>query len=548
LRENVIMVNRHSFSLALVILIAALVCGPSPANAQSPAGATLEKSKTTASFNLDSLLIESVGGPTALEKIRGARTIYASGNMSLNGMPGTFVSYVALPDKFYLHVDLSSFSVTQAYDGHTAWQRDLNGMVSELSGYEKSSLMTQVYFQTYSYLFDDRLPGTVEYRRLTERDGKEYYEVVFKPFDADTVHAFFDPATGRETMSVSTLDNLEVVTRNSDYRKVDGVEAAFYSKSTTTGAPLYTEFMLDSMAFNVAVNDTVFSPPLPERDYHFPAGADSVVIPIKYEAGHIYVEVLINGARKLRLMLDSGATTNLLAIAAIKGLDLPVVGTAAGKGIGGYSEIELVKSDSISIGALTLYAQVAGTTDLSDLQGVRTFDGLLGYDFLSRFPILIDYHDQRMVVYDPGRFELPAGGSVVPFTLTMQVPTIEAELNGIPGQFLVDLGNGFGLMIHHHFSVQNDLVEKLDDIQNYEVPIGGVGGSLKGKSGYAASLAFGDIRIQSLRVILPESGGGMTGSRQLAGNMGNLLLEQFQLLFDYAHKRLVFYTAEATQD
>ena len=73
---------------------------------------------------------------------------------------------------------------------------------------------------------------------------------------------------------------------------------------------------------------------------------------------------------------------------------------------------------------------------------------------------------------------------------------------------------------------------------------GGVGGSVPGYSAFAASFAMGDVRIFSLRLLVTESSAGLAGSQQLAGNIGNLLLEQFRVLFDYKNSRLVLYEGE----
>ncbi len=215
----------------------------------------------------------------------------------------------------------------------------------------------------------------------------------------------------------------------------------------------------------------------------------------------------------------------------------------------GYEKVDLIQTDSLVIGGLVLLSQVGGVMDLSLVGSKRSaedlpFGGLLGYDFLSRFPVLVDYASNSLTVYNPDRFQPPLGGIEVPFDLTLQVPTVKAELNGLPGLYLVDLGNAFGLIVNREFSRTHDLLAKLSDIQDLPHEIGGVGGGLSGKSAYAASFAFGDIRISDLRVLLPDSGSGLAGSVELAGNIGNMVLSQFRVLFDYRSQRLIFYGAK----
>lgn len=497
-------------------------------------------------FNLDSLLAVSVGGEAAVAKLRTITSAEASGTIMLNGQPGKVVMYSAYPDKLYIRIDLGEYALVQAYDGATAWQQDHNGSVSILSGYERQELVNQVYMQSYSWLFDDRLSGGTEYVGLFERDGVLYHQVAFYPFNRDTLEAWFEVETGLLRYAISDLDNLRTVTYSDDYRSVDGVMVSFYSQSSAIGAPLEVNVTLAEMTFQAPFDHSIFSPPQTRaRDFRFPAGTDSVIVPFEYLAGHIFVPVTINGKKRLRMILDSGASANVFHAPNLSGLDLPKVGTQAAKGISGWTEVQMVRTDSLAVGDLLLFDQVAGSLELEGLGNALperdTFGGVLGYDFLSRFPILVDYDCERLIVYNPDTFTAAEGGAEVGFHLTMQIPTIEAELVGISGQFIVDLGNSFGLIIHDNFYRVNNLDDRLSDIREFSGALSGVGGRVVNKSAFAATFAFGDIRISSLRVLIPETTGGLSGSTELAGNIGNMLLKQFRILFDYGNQRLIFY-------
>ena len=47
-----------------------------------------------------------------------------------------------------------------------------------------------------------------------------------------------------------------------------------------------------------------------------------------------------------------------------------------------------------------------------------------------------------------------------------------------------------------------------------------------------------DLEIRDLEGLLADSGSGMAGSHYIAGNIGTGLLENYQILFDYANSRL----------
>jgi len=498
----------------------------------------------SAGFNLDSLLAKSVGGEEAVARLRAVTTMYADGTALLNDLPGSFEMYVALPNRICQRISLGPMTVTQVFDGRDAWQQDQNGMVSELSGYEERTLINLVYIQTYSYVFDDRVPGGREYLGEEDRNGRRCHKVAFFPMFIDTLYSYFDVESGYQLYDVIYMDNLEVETEYRGHQSHEGVVVAFSSRATVPMAGVSAEMTVETLAFNARVDPAVFTRSASAVDYRFPVGVDSVSVPFRFVAGNIYVQARLNG-RLLTFLLDSGSSINVFHQPALDGLDLPVAGRLPVAGLAGYDMVGLVETDSVLIGGLALYSQVGGVLDLSSIALRRVSDhplgGILGYDFLSRFPILVDYDSETLTVYEPEGFRPPPAGYAVPFQLTLQVPTIDAELVGFSGRYLVDLGNAYGLIVNSEFCRRHGLLERLDDVTDLPKVIGGIGGAVRGKSAYAATFSFGDIRMTDLRIILPDSGRGLSGSVELAGNIGNLLLSQFRVMFDYRGQRLIFY-------
>jgi hypothetical protein len=167
--------------------------------------------------------------------------------------------------------------------------------------------------------------------------------------------------------------------------------------------------------------------------------------------------------------------------------------------------------------------------------------GILGYDFLSRFPILVDYDDSTLTVFNPDGFEPPAGGVEVPFHLTMLVPTVSATIDSIRGDFIVDLGNAFGLVLHKRFADAERLDTVLTDQRDVQQSMGGIGGVTGGTTGKVPRFQVGDVVISDLPVLVPVGETGLAGSAELAGNIGNMVLERFRVLFDYGSARLILY-------
>ena len=218
-------------------------------------------------------------------------------------------------------------------------------------------------------------------------------------------------------------------------------------------------------------------------------------------------------------------------------------------GISGFEKIALLKFDSLQVGDYILPSLIGGSMDLSNLfPGLTqdsTFGGLLGYDFLNRFPIEIDFLNDQLTIYNPDSLTIDSPAVVIPFSLTMKIPTIEGSLNGIPGNYIIDLGNPYGIILNHPFVQSTSLDTTLTDLQNNSNIVGGIGGILDGRNGLAESFIFGGIHLENLRVLLPEKSAGLTGMSQLAGNIGTMILRQFRLILDYPNSQLILYPYES---
>lgn len=508
--------------------------------------ATTASSQVT---NVDSLLVLSVGGASAAEKIQNLQNIIATSTVNFNGQPGTSRVIVQMPDKLFVELRLGEVILSQGYDGTTGWQSDMNGSVSRLSGHEAADLMRQVYLQTYSFLVPDRLPGGKEYKGIVDVDGRPHHVILLTPLHNDTIFAYLDAESCLPTQTVSRLDNLETINRNGDFRTVSDIVMPFFSRSEIGATGLFVELKVDECLLDAEIDPAVFSMSDQQMtDFLFPDSTDRVTIPFQMEYGHIYLTANVNGRRQARFILDSGASSNMLNRTAFQDDSMAVVGQLPTRGVSGFETANLVQTDSISIGKLVLYNQTAGSIDLDQIGRVSDdnvpFGGLLGYDFLSRFPVLIKYADSTITVFNPKSFDPPAGGATMKFDLTMRVPTVDGTIEGVPGKFLVDLGNAFGLVLHPHFVKANDLETSIKMSDQMSKQFSGVGGNLGARMGVAERFLVGDLLFENTTVLVPESGTGLSGSEQLAGNIGNALLEQFDVLFDYADGRLILFTRE----
>ena len=134
--------------------------------------------------------------------------------------------------------------------------------------------------------------------------------------------------------------------------------------------------------------------------------------------------------------------------------------------------------------------------------------------------------------------EVPAA-TTVPFTLAENLIVVEAEINGVAGNYLVDTGAQAVVLNRPHFeSADIDTV-----VMSHGSPTGANGVVSDVQGAINLSLSWGDIEIDGLYGMVTdlthlEASVGVP----IAGLIGFNVLERFQIQFDYAAQELTLYS------
>jgi hypothetical protein len=502
---------------------------------------------SAAAVNLDSLLIKSVGGHEAVKKIKSLKSYIQIGRINWNGLEGTYEAHVKFPDKVKVTADFGDFSIVQGFDGTNAWQKDIHGRFVKLSGFEKKEFLRSVYFMTFAFLLKNLGNDTSSVQNLKlESPG---YMATLYPSTDDSIQIFFDSSNGQLRKTSATMDNIMVNTDLSDFRSIESILFPFGITSTGENTPMLTEVDIDTIMLNLELLESdFFKPSIDFSDFNFPPDSHSITFPFIYRNGHVLVPVNVNGIKKGWFILDTGASATYYDSKFVLDLELKAVGQLPSMGIGGYEQIQLIRMDSLQIGKLTLYNQTAGVLPLDNLavfaQKKTAFGGILGYDFFMNFPVLFDFKKQILSIFNPAEYTIPEKGIAQPIHFTLMIPTINSQIGGVSGDFLIDLGNALGLIIHHKFG--ETLIAKgiIDTTGLSTRPISGIGPGVLGRTVSIANMQIDAHNITVPEAVLAESSAGLTGSWEIAGNIGTKILEQYAVLFDYPQSRIVFYELE----
>jgi|SRR5688572_20389174 len=124
-----------------------------------------------------------------------------------------------------------------------------------------------------------------------------------------------------------------------------------------------------------------------------PKGASA--IPVKVSGSKVIVSVNFNNRIGANLLLDTGASRTMISSRIAKMLQLQSLGSGRGYGIGGVVTVSTARVDSVKLGKMERQNLLVMIHDFSP---DPSYEGLLGFDFLSHFHMSLDLQKALLVL------------------------------------------------------------------------------------------------------------------------------------------------------
>ena len=219
--------------------------------------------------------------------------------------------------------------------------------------------------------------------------------------------------------------------------------------------------------------------------------------------------------------------------------------TAHGAGAGTIDAAD-VQNGAVTLDGTSVSVPIGAALDLSALpprEGHR-IDGILGYNFIARYVVVIDYVGEELRLFEPGRFVYTGVGTSLPVTFAAGHPVIQASVrlatgDTIGGLFVVDVGASSALALTTPFVESNQLRARVGPLV-HRVGGGGVGGMVSTDLGRVAGLRLGGRELHDVVTsFYGDSGGVMSGNPDWIGNIGGDVLRRFTVFLDYQHRRII---------
>jgi hypothetical protein len=468
---------------------------------------------------------------------------HESGTVAAGGLRGRYETWMDLTS---LH-NSSQYSLGPStggngWDGKRAWTTDSSREVRvETSREAVAQAIQDAYRSGYAFYFANRFPAKREYAGTRTADSKTYEAVKITPANAEPFEVWFDPATHRVAREVQLTGGMPHTFIVSDFASFGALQVPKDTIDRVGNDPKFdTVTRVSTINFSGPQTLARYAPPPPPpNNAQWPAGKDSVSVPFRLLNNHIYVMASINGKEPIPFVFDTGAT-DILEDSSAQRLGIPVEGALPGGGFGDQiAAFGFAKVRSVSLGGLSIPDQVFGTEASSGWIAVEgaPSDGLLGYEFVKRAVLSIDYAKRTLTFTRQQAFHPPRDVTPIPFTFDAHIPMVSASLDGHPGEFEIDTGSRGALIVMHPFATSNALVDKYHATRLVTMGYG-VGGPSKALLARARELTIGSTKIAAPITELISDTSGEAAATHTAGNIGGDLLKRYTVTLDYAHQRL----------
>jgi hypothetical protein len=465
-----------------------------------------------------SILLAAVmqSSPVVLELLRNSRLArYVCLTMRVNGygIPGTATLVVdRRTGRYNEHFTIGPASFSQGFDGTRAWQADATGTTAV-----QGNRVDRGAIQVWGYLFATPQPVRVTGQTV------QYPEI---------------PQPATFTLDKATRRPKRFVLSNGWTNEVV-VFADYHTFRNGIVAPRSIAFTDENGTWNASVagirllrmtRPADFEPPTRAADSTVAGGSTSVPFLLN---PLITIPVRVDDGPVLHFVLDTGGQNALLG-PTVKRLGLLTEGhgTAGGSGAG-VIPTSFVTVRSVRIGNAEMRNQPFLVLNTSLLSGI---DGVMGFELLSRFAAQVAYSTHTLTL----RSSLGASwteGVAAPLLFETTNIELPGAIEGIPGAMVIDTGNSGGTFVNSPFAERHHLWTYYHAAKP-SAGGGGVGGAVDFAPVTICGLSVSSIILHDVYGTLTRATRGFEAHPEIAANVGESVLRNFDLVFDYAHQRM----------
>ncbi len=241
----------------------------------------------------------------------------------------------------------------------------------------------------------------------------------------------------------------------------------------------------------------------------------------------------------LNFILDTGSGGISLDSATAAEFKIPNIPSGLRvSGIAGSRTVNVSNNNKLNFPGLTVDSLNFFINDyeiLSSVYGVR-IDGVIGYSFLSRYILSIDYDKRIISVFTQGSYKYPRGSYILNPAirgLPVQQMTIKDERT-LKGNFYLDTGAGLCFLLTQRFIEDSSFLKKKR--KPVSVFVQGMGGKKALELTIIKRIKVGRFVFRKVPTYVLDDEFNALSYPYLGGLLGNDVMRRFNVVINYADK------------
>lgn len=243
----------------------------------------------------------------------------------------------------------------------------------------------------------------------------------------------------------------------------------------------------------------------------------------------------------LNFILDTGSGGISLDSTTVENYHIPHV--PSGKyiyGIAGVRKVDYAPGNSLSFPGITIDSldfYINNYDVLTSVYGTK-IDGIIGYSFLSRYIVKVNFDSLKISVFHPGSIRYPQHGYLLRPQLRgiPVIPLVMKDARTIRSRYYFDTGAGLCFLITRQFKEDSALLKKKRKPLPIEVQ--GLGGRKRMKLTLVQELQIGPYKFKKVPTYILDDEYNIFSYPQLGGLIGNDLLRRFNLIINYPQREI----------
>jgi len=210
------------------------------------------------------------------------------------------------------------------------------------------------------------------------------------------------------------------------------------------------------------------------------------------------------------------------------------------RGMGGEHKVSFLFNQQLHLPGLTIERLNFHINDYDVLSSVygEKIDGIIGYSFLSRYIVKLDFDSSLISVYRPGELDYPKGGTILRpafTTLPIQNLTIRDKQKQ-NFNFYFDTGAGLCLLLSEAYAKDSSvLLTKRKPLNTHAE---GMGGRLQMRLTVIKMVQIGNYKFRNVPTYLYDDDYNVISYPFVGGLLGNDLLRRFNMTINYPKREI----------